>query len=285
MTDPKICILVLNWNGAGDTIECVASLKKVTYINAMPVVIDNGSSDNSVKHISEAHSDVHIIELESNLLYGGGNNAGLQWAEDHDFDYVVFLNNDTTVAPDFLEPLLAEFNGSEMVGMAAPLMCYYDTPDLIWYGGGYVNLWTGIVEHRSIRKKIENIELKTIKTDYVTGCCLMMPTKLAVELGGFDLSFKMYAEDVDLSLRTRTAGYNLIFVPTSKIYHKVSASVGGQFSLNKFVRKGTGLVRLISRHAAWYQVPTIIISQFLFILYKVFTITSQMIKPKTGSHS
>ena len=284
MTDPKICILVLNWNGARDTIECVASLKKLTFANAVPVVIDNGSGDNSVQLIREAHNDVHIIELESNLMYGGGNNAGLQWAEEHDFDFVVFLNNDTTVEPDFLGPLIAEFDKSTKIGMTAPLMCYYDTPDLIWYGGGYVSLWAGIVEHKNIRKDLKSIEIKTQETDYVTGCCLMMPTKLAVELGGFDPSFKMYAEDVDLSLRTRTAGYDLIFVPMSRIYHKVSASVGGEFSLKKFARKGVGLVRLFIKHASAYQIPTIIISQLLFLLYKVFTFTAQMVKPKPGSH-
>lgn len=266
MTDPKICILVLNWNGAGDTIECVTSLKKVTYGNAVPVVIDNGSSDNSVALISEAHSDIRILELESNFLYGGGNNAGLKWAEDHDFDFVVFINNDTTVDPDFLEPLIAEFNSTKKVGMVAPLMCYYDTPDLIWYGGGYVNLWTGVVEHCSIRKNIDNIEIKTTKTDYVTGCCLMMPTKLASELGGFNLTFQMYGEDVDLSLRTRAAGYDLLFVPSSRIYHKVSASIGGEFSFAKMKRKLSGLVTLYLIHGKWYQWPSIVLGQLFTIL-------------------
>ncbi len=266
MPDPRICILVLNWNGAEDTIECVQSLKSVTYPHTEIVVIDNGSTDNSVSHIQAAHGDVEIIELESNLFYGGGNNAGLKWAHEQGFDYVVFLNNDTTVEPDFLEPLLAGFEVSPKIGMVAPLMCYSAAPDLIWYGGGIVNLWTGVVEHRHIRKDVDTLERSRQKTDYVTGCCLMMPTKLAVNLGGFDLSFKMYGEDVDLSLRTRAAGYELLFVPESKIYHKVSASVGGEFAFSKMSRKLGGLIRIFAKHAKWYQWITIIVCQIVLSL-------------------
>ena len=270
MPDPKICILVLNWNGADDTIECVQSLEEVTYTNAEIVVIDNGSTDDSVQRIQKQFGEVELIELESNLFFGGGNNAGLDWVQSHDFDYVVFLNNDTTVEPDFLEPLLAGFEYSQGIGMVAPLMCYSATPDIIWYGGGIVNLWTGVVEHLHIRKNVSVLETKPMITDYITGCCLMMPTKLAVELGGFDLSFKMYGEDVDLSLRTKAAGYELLFVPESKIYHKVSASVGGEFALSKLKRKLDGLLRIFAAHTKWYQWISILISQLILSFKYVF---------------
>ncbi len=281
MPDPKICILVLNWNGADDTIACLQSLKNVTYANAEIVVIDNGSTDDSVPRIQKQFGDVKIIELESNLFYGGGNNAGLEWAQNQDFDYVIFLNNDTTVEPDFLEPLLAGFEFSTHVGMVAPLMCYSAAPDLIWYGGGNINLWTGVVEHLHIRKSASTLDTKSKLTDYITGCCLMMPTKLIVELGGFDLSFKMYGEDVDLSLRARAAGYELLFVPESKIYHKVSASVGGEFAFSKLKRKLAGLLRIVATHAKWYQWVPILVSQ-LFLSFKYATI---FLKNRTASGS
>ena len=264
MADPKICVLVLNWNGADDTIDCIHSLKKVTYNHAEIVVIDNGSTDDSVQRIKKQYGDVIIIEIESNLFFGGGNNVGLDWAQKHDFDYVVFLNNDTTVEPDFLEPLLAGFEHPQNVGMVAPLMCYSASPDLVWYGGGKVNLWTGVVEHLHIRKNVTLLETKPMITDYITGCCLMMPTNLAMELGGFDLSFKMYGEDVDLSLRTRAAGYELLFEPNSKIYHKVSASLGGEFAFSKLRRKLVGLLRIFATHAKWYQWITILACQLVF---------------------
>jgi GT2 family glycosyltransferase len=264
MSDPKVCILVLNWNGADDTIDCLHSLENLTYANVEIVVIDNGSSDDSVEQLRKQFAQLKIIELASNLFYGGGNNAGLDWAQKEGFEYVIFLNNDTTVEPDFLEPLLSGFDYSREVGMVAPLMCYSARPDLVWYGGGHINLWTGVVEHLHIRKNVSTLENKPKITDYITGCCLMMPTKLALELGGFDPSFQMYGEDVDLSLRCRKAGYQLLFVPESKIYHKVSASVGGEFAFSKMKRKLDGLLRIMKTHANWYQWPTILISQFIF---------------------
>ena len=281
MADPSICILVLNWNGVDDTLECVQSLKELTYSNAKIVVIDNGSTDDSVQRIKRQFTDVKIIELKSNLLFGGGNNVGLEWAHEHGFDYVIFLNNDTTVEPDFIEPLLKGFKHTKKVGMAGPLMCYSAKPELIWYGGGIVNLWTGLVEHEHIREYANEIELSLQKTDYITGGCLMMPTQLAVNLGGFDPSFKMYGEDVDLSLRTRDAGFDLIFVPASKIYHKVSASVGGEFSLKKMRRKLGGLYQLFRRYVSWYQWPVLLLGQLWFLLRK----STLLLRISSGSQS
>ena len=261
MGKPKVCILVLNWNGADDTIACLGSLQELTYPHTEILVIDNGSKDDSVKRIQQVFPAVDLLELPENLLYGGGNNAGLEWARGRDFDYLIFLNNDTTVAADFVEPLLAAFASDRSVGMAAPLMCYAADPDLVWYGGGSVNLWTGRVAHKHIRDSVSSIGPRAVSTDYITGCCLMIPTSLAVELGGFDPAFKMYGEDVDLSLRCRAAGYQLTFTPQSRIFHKVSASVGGEFGLKKLKRKLRGLLQLYARHARWYQWITIIFSQ------------------------
>jgi len=145
-------------------------------------------------------------------------------------------------------------------------MCYSARPDQVWYGGGQVNLYTGLVAHRHIRESVHTVSPEPVSTDYITGCCLMMPTQLAVELSGFDPAFKMYGEDVDLSLRCRAAGYRIIFSPKSKIYHKVSASIGGEFSFPKMKRKFMGLIKLYSRHAHWYQWVSIIISQAIFSL-------------------
>jgi len=266
MTDPSVCVLVLNWNGVEDTLECVHSLKQITYSNAEFMVIDNGSTDDSVARLKTEFPDLDILELESNRFFGGGNNAGLEWAREKGFNYVIFLNNDTTVEPGFIEPLLQEFKRSSEVGMVAPLMCYSDTPDLIWYGGGKVNLWTGVVEHKHIRKNVSSVSSEPQKSDYITGCCLMMPTKLVSDLGGFDPAFKMYGEDVDLSLRTRSAGYDLVMIPESKIYHKVSASVGGEFSLRKMKRKAGGILKLFGKYARWYQWPTIVLGQAWYLL-------------------
>jgi len=285
MASPRICILILNWNGAGDTLDCLRSLTPLMSDQVVPLVIDNGSTDGSVSQIRTAFPRVELLELSQNLMYAGGNNAGLAWAAQRHFDYVVFLNNDTTVEPDFLEPLLVAFQAADRVGMTAPLMCYAAQPDRVWYGGGQVNLWTGNIAHRHIRESIQQVAPQVVETEYITGCCLMMPTPLAVELGGFDPGFKMYGEDVDLSLRCREWGYHLRFVPKSRIYHKVSASVGGAFSLQKLSRKLRGLLQLYARHATLLQWLTLIPSQFLMLLKYAVIYFAQQRTPKSKQHA
>jgi GT2 family glycosyltransferase len=275
MTDPRTCILILNWNGADDTLDCLQSLETVRSDHVVPLVIDNGSTDDSVPRINNFFPHIPILELEQNLMYAGGNNAGLNWAVEQGFDYVVFLNNDTTVEPDFLKPLLKVFEADSQIGMAAPLMCYAARPDRVWYGGGEVNLWTGYIAHRHIREAVQQVPSRVVETDYITGCCMMMPTALAQELGGFDTGFKMYGEDVDLSLRCRAKGYRLMFVPESRIYHKVSASVGGEFSLKKIFRKLKGLVQILFRHASPLQWVTVIPAQTVISFKYLWIFISQ----------
>lgn len=261
MSSPRVCILVLNWNGADDTIDCLNSLQALTYPAAQVVVIDNGSDDDSISKIQTAHPDVKMIQLPRNLLFGGGNNAGLAWAQDQQFDFVIFLNNDTLVEPDFVEPLLSAFEQDSNIGMVAPLICYADQPQLIWYAGGRVNLWTGDIAHKGIREQVTSVKPQVVSTDYVTGCCMVLPTRLAGRLKGFDPWYTMYGEDVDLSLRCKNSGHKLVFVPESKIYHKVSASIGGEFGLTKLKRKALGIVKIYLRHVSWYQWPGIVLFQ------------------------
>ena len=281
MTNPRVCILVLNWNGADDTLECLASLKQLTYNNAEVVVIDNGSTDDSVSRIRQEFNDIKILELESNLYFGGGNNEGLKWAHTKGFEYCIFLNNDTTVEPDFIEPLIAAFEPKPDIGIVAPLMCYHGDPGRIWYGGGKVNLWTGTIAHRHIREPVSVVGDSALETDYITGCCLMMPTALAMELGGFSPAFQMYGEDVDLSLRCKAKGKELLFVPRSRIYHKVSASVGGEFAFSKLKRKLRGLLQIFARHTKWYQWISIIICQFFYSFQHLITLLNNRKPPGT----
>ncbi len=263
---PVICIILLNWNGVDDTLECLASLRKVGYPRLRILLVDNGSTDDSVQRVRETYSEIEILALEENLLFAGGNNAGLAHLDDQDIDYIVFLNNDTVVDPDFLQPLLKRFGSEKKAGMVAPRILYHGSTK-VWYDGGGVNLWTGRVAHRDIRKELSDLSTQAHATGYITGCCLMMPRALASELGGFDEAFSMYAEDVDLSLRISKEGYELWVEPDSIVYHKVSSSLGGAFSPKKLRRKGSSLLKLLGRHARWYQWPTIVVSQPLLLTW------------------
>ena len=157
-------------------------------------------------------------------------------------------------------------------------MCIRDSynhqKDTIWYGGGKVNLSFGYIKHKGIRKKDSQIFSIQSKTDYATGCCICMRSNDFDEIGGFDNSFPMYCEDVDLSLRFKDFGGKVYYVPDSKIWHKVSFSVGGEFSIKKWKRKGLGKVKLIFKHLN----PLMALLTFPFlILFSIFELTLNLL--------
>jgi GT2 family glycosyltransferase len=265
----SVNIFVLNWNGRDITLDCLSSLEKVTYSNANVIVIDNGSTDDSVTSIKEKYPETDIIEFPINLGFAGGNNAGFQ-STANKADYTIFLNNDTIVDPYFVEPLINELEIKSNTKQTAPKIYYADKPETIWFAGGKVNLWTGFIRHIGIRKKDSHDYSKKREIDYATGCCICMRTQDFESIELFDQTFPMYAEDVDLSIRLKQKGGSIVFIPESKVWHKVSASLGGEFSIVKWKRKLIGKIKLVAKHCKLYQIP---FSVLLILFMSIFELT------------
>jgi GT2 family glycosyltransferase len=247
---PKACIVVLNWNGARDTIACLGSLRVALPPSVAVLVVDNGSTDGSPERIREAFPDIEMLCLPRNLGYAAGNNAGFRRAMEMQAEMVVFLNNDTMAEGDFCTPLIRVLEGDPEVGIAVSKICYFHDPSRIWYAGGEARLSTGLVRHVGIRRKDGAEFSRPGPTGYATGCCLAMRCRDFRRAGGFDEEFGMYAEDVDLSLRVKAMGLRIEYVPYSKILHRVSSSLGGN-TIEKFCRKNSALFRLFRKHRAW----------------------------------
>lgn len=250
MISPLSAIVVLNWNGAEDTIACLKSLAGVLSPSCRALVVDNGSTDGSPDMIRQAFPDIELLLLPSNIGYSGGNNAGFRRVKELQAEYVVFLNNDTVVDPGFCASLLDVLQRNPSAGIAVPKIFYLDLPDTLWYAGGVVRLSTGLIRHVGLRKKDAPEFDRPGTTGYATGCCLAMRCRDFEAAGAFDERFGMYAEDVDLSLRVRSLGMSIDYVPSSRIWHKVSASPGGS-PLRKLARKSFGALRLFRKHRAW----------------------------------
>jgi len=261
----SVNLFVLNWNGRDLTLDCLSSLEKVIYPNVKIHIIDNGSSDNSVVSIRNKFPDYEIIELAENHGFAKGNNAGFQSVKQK-ADYTIFLNNDTIVDPNFIDPLVNELEAISNVKQTAPKIFYEDKKEYIWFAGGIISLWTGVIRHSGIRKKDSSKFSQKRKIDYATGCCVCMRTVDFESIGMFDESFLLYGEDVDLSLRFSNQGGEILFVPESKIWHKVSASLGGQSAFGKWKRKLSGKMKLVRKHSPEYQV---IISLFMIMIMSI----------------
>lgn len=254
---PLVWIIIVNWNGKADTLACLSSLRKISYASRHILVVDNASADGSVEAIRAQFPEVEVLVNERNERFARANNQGMQKALAAGADLVLLLNNDTEVAPDFLDHLVSAAASRPEVGMVAPKIYYHHDSQLIWFAGGRINFWTGRVSHRGLRQrdfppKHDSPEV----VDFLTGCAILAKRECLEKIGFLDESYYMYAEDVDWCWRARKAGFVCLYQPAAKIWHKVSASAGGSFKVYHKVR---GNFIFFRRYAKWYQWPTIVL--------------------------
>jgi hypothetical protein len=257
LTHPLVYIIILNWNGKEDTIACLRSIERVKYPNFSVILVDNASSDGTVEYVKDKFPSVKIIANSENLRFAGGNNVGIKYALERNADYVLLLNNDTEVAPDFLPELVRAAENDKSIGIAGPKIYYYEGNKMIWFAGGKVEFWKGWISHIGIREPDYGQYDFAREVDYITGCCMLVKREVIEKIGKLDESFFIYGEDADWSLRASRAGYSLVYVPSSIIWHKVSASSGGNLSWFKNWNKLKSQLRLMARYAKWYNWLTI----------------------------
>jgi len=212
------------------------------------MVIDNGSTDNSVKMVNENFPEVDILELKKNYGFAGGYNQCFTRLKDEYSGFILLLNNDTEVDPDILNSFIQAKEKYGDNNLYGGKIFYQDTPNLIWYAGGNVNLKRAKISHRGIRQNDSAEFSKPLQTDYITGCCLFTSMEVINQLNGFDERFNMYGEDVDLCLRAKEEGIQCYYWPEAKLWHHVSASLGGAFSIHKLRKKMVGYFKIILKH-------------------------------------
>ena len=258
MNDNSVNIIVLNWNQKDFSIKCIASLKETTYKNKRIIFVDNGSDDGSSKSVKSLHPDVEIIQSKNNLGYAGGNNFGFSSIK-HPSKFTIFLNNDTFVDPSFIEPLISELENNSRSMQTVPKIFYAKEKNAVWYGGGKVNLALSLIRHIGIRSNKTEKYNNRIEVDYATGCCFCIRSDDFTRLGMFDERYKMYCEDVDLSLKIIKDGGKIIYIPTSNVWHHVSISLGGSYTFSKWKKKYSSVMKLILKHGSPMLFPITIV--------------------------
>lgn len=231
--EPKVHIILLNYNGYKDTVECIESINNITYNNYKVVVVDNNSTDNSkieLKKFLQQYDKVHFIQSDKNLGFSGGNNIGINWSLNNGADYICLLNNDTIVEPDFLTPLIMEMEKDDTIGISAGKIMYFKEKDILWSAGGYISNARALGCHYGINMKDEGQFNDIRECTFLTGCIQLIRGSVFKKVGMYNHEYFLYMEDVEFCKRVVEAGYKLKYVPTSKIYHKVSASTGGDES-------------------------------------------------------
>jgi GT2 family glycosyltransferase len=135
-SQPRVAILILNWNGMRETVETLESLQHLQYSNCEVVLVDNGSTDGSCEAVATAFPTVRLIVPPTNLGVAGGRNCGLEAIlQQSDIDYVLFLDNDVTVEPSLLNKLVAAATQDPALGIVGPIVYYHADPQRIWSAG------------------------------------------------------------------------------------------------------------------------------------------------------
>ncbi len=223
---PKVFILILNWNQKDFTLDCLDSLENLTYPNYEIVLIDNASEDDSVAEIRKKFPSLTLIESESNLKVTGGRNLGIRYLSDRDFDYLLFLDNDTVVAPDILEFMVEAMEKDSAIAAATGKIFFYEPDDVIWCAGGRVDYYRFDIHLEGHGEKDKGQWDTERDVDTITGCFFMVRKTAVTALGGFDPIY-VYGEDSEWCLRAKKAGFRIVYQPAARIWHRVSASWSG----------------------------------------------------------
>jgi GT2 family glycosyltransferase len=231
MVSPKITIIVLNWNGLVDTLECLESVGKIDYPNFEVVVVDNGSTDDSPNQIRKHFPSVILFETGKNLGFAEGNNVGIGHALGHGAEYILLLNNDTVVNPQILNSFLDTSLLDPKAGILGAKIYYYSDPERIWYAGGKWDNKTCSFYHIGEGILDDSQQFVTeVAMDYACGCALFIRREVIEKIGLMEPDFFLLYEETDWCTRAIKAGYKCIYVPKAKVWHKISVSFGGESS-------------------------------------------------------
>lgn len=267
---PKVYIIVLNYNNAADTIECLESLREIKYANYEVILVDNASSDNSDSILSSYASEyihyIHYIRNEYNYGYAAGNNIGIRYAmQRNDGSFVWILNNDTIVSPYALGYLVETCMYDSSIGVCGSKILYYYGDGIQGYGGRY-NYWFGIDKTVKSEKEIANL-------DYVIGAAMFIPLDVIEKVGFFNEEYFLYYEELDFAERIKNM-YKLHCDTRSIVYHKEGASTGSNSlnPINKSSMSDYFIVRNKLKFTWKYYkkfIPTVYLGIFVMLLRRI----------------
>jgi GT2 family glycosyltransferase len=226
--EPSVFIVVLNWNGLADTLECVRSLDAIEYQNRTVVVVDNGSANAEADQLEAARPGLIVLRSRDNLGYAGGNNLGIRLALERGADYVWLLNNDTIVSPGCVTELVATGERDPQAGILSPVVYEYGDEERIQFSGTVLD--RAREQQHTLRSLTELDAASRLGPVLLWGTALFLKRRTAETVGLLDERYFAYHEDVDYCLRVIAAGLHPLIVPSAKVSHKSGRSLGSERS-------------------------------------------------------
>ena len=248
MTHPLVAIIVLNWRKPAETLACLESLAQITYPNIEIIVVDNGSGDDSVPLIRQHFPGTLVLETGANLGYAGGNNVGIRYALEHGADAVLILNNDIVAAPGFLEPLLAAALPPAAPAIVTPAVCEMARQDVLWALGSEMDWRDGSAVRLHCGEPYAPWRgAPPFPVGYAAGSAMLAPRCIWETVGLIEESFFLYYEEADWCMQAKRAGFKVLAVPGSVVWHEVGAQQGrGSPAVTYYMTRNS--LRFLSRN-------------------------------------
>lgn len=234
LKSPKVCIILVNYNGYKDTVECVQSLLECLYDNYEIIIVDNASNDiNELKNDVFLNEHCKIVYSSVNGGFSEGNNIGIEASKEYDPKYILLLNNDTIVKKDFLNKMVDVVESNENIGIVTGIINYFYDQDKTWYNFGSYNKLIGYTKMLNDPKLFKQIN-GAYDVSFSTGCLMLIPYTYIQKYGMLSNDYFLYSEDSEFCLRALENGYKIVSIPEVLIYHKVNGSTGTGSDLQQY---------------------------------------------------
>jgi GT2 family glycosyltransferase len=286
--NPRVSIIILNYNGLGYLKDCLASLNSQTYPNFRIIVCDNASKDGTAEFLTKNFPNVTLIRNNKNLGFAKGNNIAIDYALKEGDDYIFLLNNDTIVEPDSLGKLVKTAESDDSVGIVGPMVFDLKNKCFVQEAGMSIDKFGYPVPVKGEQNNRNRIVSEVF---FVSGCALLIKKEVLQKIGYFDDEYFMFAEDLDLCWRAQLAGYKVVVNKESRIYHASGGSISGGVAKTKhystdvrriFLREKNTIRTLIKNYDSYDMIQIVSFYVTLLIFESMFWFC--ILKPETAKN-
>lgn len=248
----RIAIVVLNHNGWQDARQCVLSLLGQSSPADRIIIVDNGSTDDSVARLGDMADGERVVLLRTEVNRGiaGGNNVGIRDALEHGADFILVISNDTVAAPDLLERLVGVAAVDGQVGAVGAKILYHAEPGRIWFCGGRMNPWLARAAHIAANVPDGSSLPALLDVDMLMACIMLVRREVFQTLGLFDERYFFQNEDLEFSYRMRRAGWKIKVDTRTHILHRIGRTIGAE-SADRWYYATRNRLLFIGENLAW----------------------------------
>jgi GT2 family glycosyltransferase len=270
-----VAVVILNWNGGEEIIDCIASVAESSYPVVQVIVVDNGSVDGSSDKIRLLFPQTIFIRNQNNLGFAKGSNQGMEWALNQGIRYVLLLNGDARVDTGAIQELLTTVKNEGDSVAACPRIYLGNENKQLWFAYGTVKMWAGLFQNPAFNQP-DSAEWSIARdVEFASGCCVLIPSQVLQSIGLLDETFFAYCEDIDFSLRMRKAGFRIRYVPTSHVWHGSNKPTDRTRSATYRYLATRNNLWVVRKHGSRFEILTCIVVLPFRSLFRIVSMLSR----------